>query len=283
MNKEEYFSRLEKAIEFIESKLNSQLLLSEVSQHAFSSLSHFHRIFFFMTGMTLKDYIRKRRLSKAGMQLISTQNKIIDIALEAQFDSPESFSKAFKKQFELTPREFRSRKPEFELMRKIELDCYDNVALPDNMTLNFVFLPEQIITGAKTRTTLANHQQAKDIPKFFQNVMTKNLFDSIPEVIHLNKIFGVYSDMSDEEEFDYTVGLAVKIPFNNLQYSSHILPAAEYARFTVNGDASKLEYAWRYIYGSWMPYSGRSRQKGLDFEVYFPDKTDIYIPMLPQA
>lgn len=53
-------------------------------------------------------------------------------------------------------------------------------------------------------------------------------------------------------------------------------------RFTVQGTPNELENAWRYIYGIWFPISGRSRQKGLDFEIYYPDKTDIYIPMTPQ-
>jgi len=97
------------------------------------------------------------------------------------------------------------------------------------------------------------------------------------------RIFGIYSDMTDDEEFDYTVGVLVEknSMVNSEAYVYHLLPAMEYARFTVQGDPSKLADAWRYIYGSWMPSSGRSRQTGLDFEVYYPEKTDIYIPMRP--
>ena len=86
--------------------------------------------------------------------------------------------------------------------------------------------------------------------------------------------------MSDEEEFDYTVGLLVENTTKNCRgYCAHTLPATEYARFTVKGNPSELENAWHYIYGIWMPTSESSRQKGYDFEIYYPNKTDIYIPM----
>lgn len=282
MKKEEYYLRLEKAIDFVEENLHTKLSLSSVSSNAFSSLSHFHRIFYFMTGLTIKEYIRHRRLSHAAIQLVKSQRSVLDIALEAQFESPESFNKAFKKLFGLSPKEFRNNNPEFEVMRRMVINRKNELKQPDNMTLTFVYLPQQIVSGVKIRTTLENRQQTSDIPLFFEKVMQANLLANIPDIADSQKIFGIYSDMSDDEEFDYTVGLLVEelsTWYDN--YSRHVLPASEYARFSVQGDTSQLENAWRYIYGSWMPNSGRSRQKGLDFEIYYPEKTDIYIPMQP--
>ncbi len=280
MKKEEYYRRLEKAIEFVESNLNNDISLSDVSKHAFSSLSHFHRIFYFMTGTTLKEYIRSRRLSYAAIELISTKKTIIDIAFEAQFDSPESFNKSFKKMFTFSPREFRKQKPEFQVVRRMELSQELNIDRPNNITLEYVYLPKQVIMGVKTRTTLENKQQTQDIPKFFHYVMESKLLTDIHNVIDHQKIFGIYSDMSDEEKFDYTVGLLVEnTTLNCPRFSTHTLPASEYARFTVKGNPSELETAWQYIYGIWMLTSENSRQKGYDFEIYYPAKTDIYIPM----
>lgn len=279
MKKEEYYFRLEKAIEFVEANLDKKIFLSSVSENAFSSLSHFHRIFYFMTGLTLKEYIRRRRLSNAAIQLISTNRTILDISLDAQFESPESFNRAFKKWFGFSPKEFRNQKPEFHVTQRILLAPHDQCIQPDNIILTFMYLPEQTVMGVKTRTTLENNQQTLDIPYFFEKVMKGNLLNMIPHVIDPKKWFGIYSNMSDEEEFDYTVGLLVD-KIEECDYSTHTLPASEYARFTVQGDPNQLEAAWRYIYGAWMPNSGRSRQKGLDFEIYYPNKTDIYIPLV---
>ncbi len=281
MKKEEYYYRLEKAIDFVEANLDKKFSLAAVSKNAFSSLSHFHRIFYFMTGLTIKEYIRRRRLSNAAIQLITTKRTVLDIALEAQFESPESFNKSFKKLFNISPQEFRNNKSEFQVMRRIILKRSEELNQPDNIMLTFVYLPKQIVIGVKTRTTLENSQQAIDIPLFFEKTMKANLLANIPNIIDQQKILGVYSDMSDDEEFDYTTGLLVdqmSMPEGEV-YSRHVLPAGEYACFSAQGDVSALEAAWRYIYGDWMPNSGRSRQKGFDFEVYYPEKTDIYIPM----
>lgn len=282
MKKEEYYLRLEKAIEFIEENLHKKFLLSDVSKNAFNSLSHFHRIFYFMTGVTIKEYIRHRRLSNAAMQLIATKKSVLDIAFEAQFESPESFNKAFKKLFSLSPSKFRNLKPEFQIISKMTLRQIEKLNQPENISINFIYFPQQIILGVKTRTTLEGGQQARDIPLFFEKVMRTHLLkDIISNSLDKQKIWGIYSDMSEDEAFNYTVGMLVdKISvINNEKYAQHVLPESEYARFTVQGDPNQLENAWRYIYGMWMPNSGYSRKKGLDFEIYYSDKTDIYIPI----
>ena len=184
--------------------------------------------------------------------------------------------------FGYPPREFRQLKLEFKIVRKMEFDPNLETNQPKNIELNFVYLSQQLIAGVKIRTTLENNQQTLDIPNFFGKVMQEKLLADIPNVIDRYRMFGVYSDMSDEEEFDYTVGLLVDQVPKLSQYSHHVLPVAEYARFSVHGDPSQLESAWRYIYGIWMPNSGKLRQNGLDFEIYSPEKTDIYIPMRSQ-
>ena len=89
--------------------------------------------------------------------------------------------------------------------------------------------------------------------------------------------------MNDDEDFDYAIGLLVQNAQKPLpSYVTYTLPRAEYARFTVTGSSLlELVAAWKYIYAYWMPFSGRSRQKGLDFEVYHQEKIEIYIPMKP--
>lgn len=283
MKKEEYYLRLSRALEFVEANLNNKIALSDISQFAFSSLSHFHRIFYFMTGITLKDYIRQRRLSNAGVQLLTSKKSIIDIAYEAQFESPESFNKSFKKMFQLSPRAFRNTKPEFTIMRKMEIIQHDYIKQPENISLQFVYLLTQNVVGFNTRTTFENSQHTTDIPHFFEKIMQNNSLSTIPNVIDHKKTFGVYTDMSDEEEFNYTIGYLVDNSANlNNNFSCHQLPRGEYAKFTIRGDLSVLESAWRYIYGLWMPTSGRTRQEGFDFEIYGTDHSEIYIPMTPQ-
>ena len=88
------YPRLSRSIDFIEENLTQDFTLEDVSKAAYSSLSHFHRIFAFMAGHTMKAYIRKRRLSAAGHELICTDRNVLDIALKYRYQTHETFTRA---------------------------------------------------------------------------------------------------------------------------------------------------------------------------------------------
>jgi AraC family transcriptional regulator len=282
MQKEDYLQKLQSAMHYIEIHLHQEISLSSVSSVAFSSLSHFHRIFFFMTGVTLKEYIRKRRLSVAAQKLVETNAKVIDIALASGFDTPETFSRAFKSLFGINPTEFRfarNEQPLFEPIDVVKL-FQQSLCAGTEPEVNFVLRRLAMVAGVTTKTTLSEHQQTRDIPRFFGEVMQQRLLEAIVDRSTPNQLLGVYTDMSDEEEFTYTVGYEVTSDSQSHGYSIHRLPAGKYARFTVIGPPEELEKAWRYIYGQWLPNSGGERVKGFDFEIYQSDKTEIYIPFV---
>jgi len=104
---------LAKAIQYIESNLTNEITVNDVANHAFSSYAHYQRVFSLVTGVTIGDYIRNRRLSLAGQDLLLTENRIIDIAMKYRYDSQESFSKAFVRFHGITPRS--ARKPGHQL------------------------------------------------------------------------------------------------------------------------------------------------------------------------
>jgi AraC family transcriptional regulator len=281
MLKEDYLQRIQLALRYIEDHLHENISLHIISKTAFSSLSHFHRIFFFMTGMTLKEYIRQRRMSKATEKLLFTKTKIIEIAFESGYDSAESFSRAFKHLFGLAPLEFRRAKLEHELFEPIDIFQPKFHHLSDIVqpTLQYVLFKQVTLIGAKTQTTLANHQQTIDIPRFFAECMQNNLLEKIPLKKDPIALMGIYSDMTDEEEFSYTVGCEVEPSAVAENLAQQTLPSGKYARFHVAGPPSLLEKAWRYIYGVWMPNSGEARNTGFDFEIYRDNGTEIYIPI----
>lgn len=101
---------IKKSIEYIEDNLDNKIELKELSDKAFLSKYHFHRVFHSVVGEPVAEYIRKRRLKEAASELITTDNKIVDIALKYQFSSQEAFTKAFKRIYGVPPREFRTSK-----------------------------------------------------------------------------------------------------------------------------------------------------------------------------
>lgn len=98
----EWLHSINRAVEYIEAHLCEEISVEEVAAHVNSSYSNFARIFYLVTGVTLNEYIRNRRLSQAGCELWAADAKIIDIAMKYQYDTAESFSKAFSRFHGLT-------------------------------------------------------------------------------------------------------------------------------------------------------------------------------------
>ncbi|MFJ7934884.1 helix-turn-helix transcriptional regulator [Sporosarcina sp. NPDC096371] len=102
-----YEDTIQGSLEWIERNLNRAIYLEDVAIAANFSKFHFHRIFQSALGKSVDDYIRMRRLTISAVQLIHSDERIIDIALHVQFNSQEAFSRSFKKMYGLSPGEYR--------------------------------------------------------------------------------------------------------------------------------------------------------------------------------
>ncbi|MCL4303696.1 MAG: AraC family transcriptional regulator [Anaerolineae bacterium] len=94
-----------KAIEFIEAHLTDEISVADMAEAVSFSLYHFSRTFSRVTHFTPYDYLMRRRLCEAARCLLTSDEKIIDIACQYQFNAPETFSRAFKRVFQLSPRQ----------------------------------------------------------------------------------------------------------------------------------------------------------------------------------
>ena len=91
-------AKMNESIEYIEAHLADEISYEKVAQIACCSTYHFQRMFPFITGVTLSEYIRRRRLTLAAFELQTSQTKVIDVALKFGYESPEAFARAFKQQ-----------------------------------------------------------------------------------------------------------------------------------------------------------------------------------------
>jgi len=107
---ESYAARFNRVFEYIDRHLDRSLTVDELSTMAHFSRYHFQRQFSEYVGMSVTRYIQLVRLRRASYQLVFKEmRRITDIALEAGFENPESFSRAFKKCFGQTPSQFRDQ------------------------------------------------------------------------------------------------------------------------------------------------------------------------------
>ena len=101
-------TRLRLALSYVEDNLTGEIDPEALAQIACCSTYNFYRMFTFLTDISLTEYIRRRRLSKAAIELQSSSIKVIDVALKYGYDSPVSFSRAFRLLHGVSPTEARA-------------------------------------------------------------------------------------------------------------------------------------------------------------------------------
>ncbi len=104
----DFLKNMNEAIKYIEENLTNDIDFKEVARRAFCSEYHFRRMFSFLTGITLSEYIRRRRLTLAAFELKDSNVKVIDIAMKYGYNSPDSFTRAFQNLHGITPSEARN-------------------------------------------------------------------------------------------------------------------------------------------------------------------------------
>lgn len=99
----EWLNRMKEALDHIERNLDRRLEMEEIAKTAYSSPFHFQRMFLMLTGMTVAEYIRKRRLTLAAQELATSSSRVLDVALKYGYDSRNPFPKHFGKSMAFPP------------------------------------------------------------------------------------------------------------------------------------------------------------------------------------
>ena len=145
----DWITGMQKAIDYIEANLTEEIDYEKVAAQSFSSSYHFQRVFSILCGYTLGEYIRLRRLSLAGTELVTGKEKVIDIALKYGYDSPDSFSKAFQKFHGITPSQARADGNMLKSFSRLSI----KISLEGGSVMNYRIeeKDEIILTGYKRR------------------------------------------------------------------------------------------------------------------------------------
>ncbi len=215
---------------------------------------------------------------------------MLDIALKYQYQTHETFTRAFKKEYGMAPYKFRKTKREHVLFEKIDIynPRYKNLYSKDPVHIRFVTCNEFVVTGFSINTGLEDDQAAEDIPGFMNHFFSNQLFQHIPGIIHPEKFYGIYSNLDVHNNFKFTIAYETDQPKNVPgTLDMHVIPPRNYAVFEARGPLpEKVVSTWHYIYGNWLPNSEYQRESGIDFEIY-DQRTlegkdaavDIYIPL----
>ena len=122
-----YYDRIQNTINHIENHLTDEINTSEVAHDAYMSIATLYRMFFALTGYSVKQYIRLRRINEAIKELETTSSTILDIALNYGFSTHASFTKAIKKYTGNTPTDYRKQSIKYKFERINIMDKYVDV------------------------------------------------------------------------------------------------------------------------------------------------------------
>ena len=305
MLENEYKSRINKALDYIESNIEKQFSLEELSGAANFSKFHFNRIFYAIIGETPFQFILRVRLEKAATLLISNpMEPISEIAQKCGFSDLSIFSRNFKRFFGLSATSYRKAKPKNSNNSQIESNnrqahfkssgyfCNESKTMKwrTNMELN-----KSIEVKELQKMTVAYVRHIgpyKGNDKLFEKLWNKLFAWAGPRGLLGGgdmKMLVMYHDdpnVTDEEKLRMSVCLGIP---ENTKVDGEIgkmpIDGGKYAigRFVV--DATQFQQAWEWMYGEWLPASGYQPDDKPCFEMY-PEEpkngqftVDICIPV----
>lgn len=281
-----------KAIIFIENNLLNPITACDVANAIGYSYYHFHRYFHAIMGETIGSYIRDRRLTQAAWSLVHTENKILDIAISFYFESSESFTRAFKSRYLVTPSQYR--KNGVDVLIGNHPSARNNMLKSKNqygLRPQIVNTITRYITGIRFETDVYENNII-EMWDLFNEILLKLDYD-----LSYCKRYSIFESIESCSVDTFNVGskatavIGVELPQNydipeNMQLKR--LVSSRYAKFTHIGTASSLIETYRYVWGVWFPKSGFEIASQDDFECYTerflgPDnpnsEIDIYFPI----
>lgn len=280
-----YLHQVKKALDYIEAHLDADISLARVAAAAGISQWHFARIFKALTNETLKSYIRARRLSNALAHLLSSEQRIIEIAMDAGFASQESFSRAFKKLFDVSPHEARRLGKKNMAVQKIkfDVDYLRHINAGISLQPNIYLQPEMLFVGMKTEFYSVDSEKnniAEKLPPLWQEFLAH-----VGEIKHVvaGNMYGFIRQTPDNTDLleYYTAVPVSEVEDLPPDMVSGRIAASTYAKFKHKGHFDSLNNSVNYIYSSWLFESGHRHNYGTDMEIYGadyrPDSADSVI------
>lgn len=253
------------ALNYIEDHLTDDIDFNEVVRLAFCSEYHFRRMFSFLAGVTLSEYIRRRRLTLAAFELNNSTVKIIDVAIKYGYNSPDSFTRAFENLHDVTPSEAKNNGQSLKAYPRMTFQ----LSIKGGSEMNYRIEEKEAfrILGIKKRVPLIYHGVNPEIAAMWQTLdgemITKLKSLSNVEPLGLLSASTNFSEGRLEGgELDHYIGVAstAECP-DNLAHLE--VPASTWAVFEAVGPfPDTLQNVWGRIYSEWFPSSNYEQIEG---------------------
>lgn len=241
-----WVDEISNAVEYIESHITEDITIDDIARHVSISPFYFQKGFAMLCGFTVGEYLRQRRLSLAGSELVSTDEKIIDIALKYGYDSPDSFTKAFTRFHGSTPSAVRKNGTTVKSFAPLKI----KLSLEGGYFMDYQIVKKDAFTVIGSSKVFSYENASTEIPRFWNehytsgkgNVVCGKYGVNIDETMGNDKFEYLIAD-------DYTDGKTVPDGF-----VTKTIPAFTWAIFGCKGKMpEKFQDTYAKIFSEWLP------------------------------
>ncbi len=276
---DDYKNRINRVFEFIDQNLESYLSLDVVSEIAFFSSFHFHRVFKFVTEETLHEYVKRRRIEKSASDLLHKNITATEIAHKYGFSDNSSYSRAFKKYFGVSPTEFKNQNPNrFSKIRQLEskngqeYPDYEKYICIINNLKNWIKMNAKIEIKEMSKMDLAYvssigpHNLESCYAKLVQWATPKGLMND------KTKMITVYHDsfkVTEASKVRMSASILVDKPVEtNGEIGLTTIEAGKFIVGSFEIGLNEFEKSWTGLF-FWMNENGYEKADREPFEIYY--------------
>lgn len=279
------------AMKYIEENLTNEIDFKEAARIAHCSEYHFKRMFSFLAGIPLSEYIRRRRMSLAAFELINSHIKIIDAAVKYGYSSPDSFTRAFQSLHGITPTEARNNGQQLKAYPLMTFQL--SIRGGDEMNYRIEQKEAFHIVGIMKRVPIIFEGENPEIAEMWKSLTMEKIEQlktlSTVEPKGMIQASTNFSEgrMEEKGELDQYIGVATTQACPE-DFSKLEVPASTWAVFESTGPFPRtLQETWGRIYAEWFPSSHYQVMEGPEIlsiqtkDVTSPSvKSEIWIPVL---
>ncbi len=260
-------------IDYIENNLDSTLNIDKIAEVSCTSRYHFQRLFHAVTGFTLTEYIRNRRLTLAAEELIATNVRVIDVALKYGYATPDAFTKAFQRLHGITPSALKKGSEKLKAFPKLSLQL--SIKGENEMTYRIVKKEGFKVKGVGFVTTTVEDACYKEIPKFCNKIWEDGTHHRINQLLgysKMNLLHGIHYAFQEDGSRRYMLGAEYSNSDNLHELETLYIPECTWVVFEDKGTMPHglaIQVVWKRIYSEWFPSSGFEQVEGPCIEKHY--------------
>lgn len=279
----EWIERLNSAINYIEENLTDEIDFDEISKITLCSSYHFQRMFAYMADVPLSEYIRRRKMSRAAVDLQDDNNKVIDISLKYGYDSPTAFNRAFQRIHGIAPSEVRGSGCSLKAYPPVSF----KISIKGDSAMDYRIEKKEAfrIVGVSAPLEKEIEKNFEVVPTMWGQAAQNGTIEKLVNMMDgdLKGVLGV-SSCNEESDWKYYIAVASNQTVET-ELEEFMVPEATWAIFSGKGSNLSIQELERRIVTEWLPTSGYEYGNAPDIEVYIspnPENAvyEVWIPVV---